>query len=65
MPYVLIIISFVAMGGPKATTPTIDHIPFASQESCELAKEWIAKQLSDRKVHFTTTCTRDSAQGRR
>jgi hypothetical protein len=26
---------FVAMGGPRATTPTIDHIPgFTSEQTC-------------------------------
>jgi hypothetical protein len=38
MAYVLIIVSFVAMGGPKDTTPTIDHIQFSSQANCEAAK---------------------------
>lgn len=56
MAYVLIIITFVAMGGPKATTPTIDHIPFASQPSCEAAKTWTLDQLRGKKVHVTATC---------
>jgi hypothetical protein len=56
MPYVLIIISFVAMGGPKNTTPTIDHIPFASQVSCKVALAWVSEQLLTSKVHFTASC---------
>lgn len=57
MGYVLIIISYVAMGGPKAaTTPTIDSIPFASKESCELAKEWVEKQLNENTVYHQITC---------
>lgn len=55
MPYVLIIISFVAMGGPKATTPTIDHIPFATQQSCETGKQWVTGQLNG-KVHSVASC---------
>jgi len=56
MSYVLIIISFVAMGGPKATTPIIDHLSFASQAGCESAKTFIDEQLVKAKVRFTSQC---------
>jgi len=55
MTYVLIIISFVAMGGPKATTPTIDHIAFPTEQSCQAAKSWIAQQINN-KVHHSMIC---------
>lgn len=56
MTHVLIIISFVAMGGPKATTPTIDHIPFASMSGCLAAQEWVTMELKHNKVHVETDC---------
>ena len=58
MAYVLIIVSFVAMGGPKDTTPTIDHIPFATKQGCDAGKDWVARQMNG-KVHFSVECIVD------
>lgn len=56
MAYVLVIISFVAMGGPKATTPTIDHIEFSNETLCNSAREDISAQLQRAHVVMTAKC---------
>jgi hypothetical protein len=61
MGYVLIIVSFVAMGGPKDTTPTIDHIAFSDQKSCETARSWLGGQLKQKKI--SSVCLPTSAPG--
>ncbi len=56
MSYVLVVIMLVAMGGPKSTTPTIDHIPFGSAQACASAKEWIAAELKGKVAHLSLSC---------
>ena len=53
MSYILVIIAFVAMGGPKPTTPTIDHVHFSTQANCESAKTVIAKAYGGARVQMT------------
>jgi hypothetical protein len=55
MAYVLIVVSFVAMGGPKDTTPAIDHIHFSSQQTCEAAKTALVSAFGPGR-HLVANC---------
>lgn len=50
MSYVLVIVSLVAMGGPKADTVTFDHIPnFTSEAACKAAGGELILTLREQK----------------
>ena len=51
MTYVLVIVSFVAMGGPKPNTVTIDHIDgFQNFASCDATRQWITSNTRPTKM---------------